>query len=235
EEERIDIVKAVYSHGRPSWPPAPKMSPEVLAALVQGGGEHGGPVAVQANSADDIVESIAVGVDSPEHMFQPGPRWREDLARVIEACLATGAYWSLTIALSEMMAHARDVEWLHSRRGLVPERDLREAEEDATSLWLKLPEQDRADRQARLEAGGGGAAWGAHGPASRRRTGADGGAGAIFQGFSTHGERGLHSEAGVPNLDILPMATGAAAAKLRLADRLGTIEPGKTADLVLLR
>src|SRR5262249_61640270 len=50
QEERIDIVKAVYSHGRPSWPPAPKMSPAVLAALVQGGRAPGLPLPVPANS-----------------------------------------------------------------------------------------------------------------------------------------------------------------------------------------
>ena len=65
--------------------------------------------------------------------------------------------------------------------------------------------------------------------------GTDAGASAIFHGFSTHREMELHSQAGVPNLDILTMATSHAATKLRLGDRLGTIEVGKVADLVLLR
>ncbi len=233
QEERIDIVKAVYSHGRPSWPPAPKMSPDVLAALVRGGREHGVPVAVHANSADDIVESIALGVDSPEHMFQPGPSWRDDRSRVIDACLASGAYWSLTIALSEMMAHARDTAWLELRRGHVPDRDLQEAAEHETSLWLKLPEQDRDDGRVRLEAALE-TAQEAHRAGVRMTIGTDAGASAIFHGFSTHREMELHSEAGIPNLDILTMATRAAAEKLRWGDRLGTIEVGKIADLVLL-
>lgn len=45
--------------------------------------------------------------------------------------------------------------------------------------------------------------------------------------------RGL-SLAGIGNLDILKMATSGAARAIGLADVIGTIEPGKSADLVLL-
>jgi hypothetical protein len=175
-----------------------------------------------------------LGVDSPEHMFHPGPRWREDRARVIDACLATGAYWSLTIALAEMMSHARDVEWLHSRLDEVPARVVDEAEHDPTSLWLTLSDEERDQAKARYEAALETAAE-THRAGVRMTIGTDAGASGIFHGFSTHREMELHSEAGVPNLDILTMATRFAAEKLRLADRLGTIEVGKIADLVLLR
>lgn len=40
--------------------------------------------------------------------------------------------------------------------------------------------------------------------------------------------------AGLPNEAILWMATSNAAAALGISDRVGTIEPGKLADLVLL-
>lgn len=42
------------------------------------------------------------------------------------------------------------------------------------------------------------------------------------------------SLAGIPNLAILRMATAEAAAALGIGDKVGTIEPGKVADLVLL-
>lgn len=234
QEEHIDIIKAVFSHGRHAWPPSPKMSPEVLAALVERGKAHGVPVAIHANGVDDILDAVALGVDSPEHMFHPGPRWREDRARVIDACLAKGAYWSLTITLAEMMAHARDVEWLHARLGEVPDRDVHDAETDPTSFWLSLSDEERDQAKVRYEAALETAAE-AHRAGVRMTIGTDAGASAIFHGFSTHREMELHSEAGVPNLDILTMATSAAADKLRLGDRLGTIEVGKIADLVLLR
>ena len=38
----------------------------------------------------------------------------------------------------------------------------------------------------------------------------------------------------MPNLEILRMATSRAADNVGLGDRLGTIEPGKVADLVLV-
>jgi imidazolonepropionase-like amidohydrolase len=235
QEERIDIVKAVFSHGRYAWPPAPKMSPEVLAVLVERGHEHGVPVAIHANAVDDLVDAVALGVDSPEHMFHPvGPRWREDRTRVIDGCLAIGAFWSLTITLAEMMAHARDVEWLHSRLDEVPADLVDEAEHDPTSLWLNLSDEERDQAKERYEAALETAAE-THRAGVRMTIGTDAGASAILHGFSTHREMELHSEAGVPNLDVLTMATRFAAEKLRVADRLGTIGVGKIADLVLLR
>lgn len=42
-------------------------------------------------------------------------------------------------------------------------------------------------------------------------------------------------EAGLPNLANLRMATSGSAAALGLGDRIGTIEPGKMADLVFVK
>jgi imidazolonepropionase-like amidohydrolase len=53
-------------------------------------------------------------------------------------------------------------------------------------------------------------------------------------GFSLHRELELYSEAGIPNLDILYIATLGAARVMKHDARWGSIEPGKLADLVLV-
>jgi imidazolonepropionase-like amidohydrolase len=55
-----------------------------------------------------------------------------------------------------------------------------------------------------------------------------------FPGFSLHDELALLVEAGLSPMDALKTATLNPAAYLGMSDRLGTIAPGKLADLVLL-
>jgi imidazolonepropionase-like amidohydrolase len=233
-EDGINIMKAVYSHGWPSAQPLPKMSPDILRALVEGAHAENIPAAVHADGADDVVEAVGLGVDSPEHMFQPGPDWPADRDRVIEVCVQAGAYWQMTIALFEMMAHARDHEWLRTRVGVAKSAELDAAEHDPESLWLNIPEEDRLDSEVRFEAAMDTALAG-YRAGMRMTISTDSGVSAIFHGLSTHREMELHSRAGIPNLHVITMATRYPAEKLRRGHELGTVEAGKIADLVLLR
>lgn len=233
-EEQIDIAKAVYSHGWPSSAPLPKMSPEVLRAIAERANASNRPTAVHADSAEDLWESVAVGVDSPEHMFQPrGDRWRDDLDRVVSTCVSAGAYWQLTLVLFEMIGHARDREWLHAKAGQISAEQIRATETSPDSLWLSSSEEDRIDSMARLEAGYE-AARAAHEAGLKMSISTDSGVSGVFHGVSTHREMELIASAGVPNDAVLQMATLHPANKLRHGDSLGTVEVGKQADLVLL-
>jgi hypothetical protein len=53
-------------------------------------------------------------------------------------------------------------------------------------------------------------------------------------GFSLHRELALFVEAGIPNAKVLEMATRVAATVMRKQDELGTIAPGKRADILVL-
>lgn len=53
-------------------------------------------------------------------------------------------------------------------------------------------------------------------------------------GTSFHREMELLADAGIPPLEVLRLATGAGAEALGMADSVGTIAPGRVADLVLL-
>jgi len=53
-------------------------------------------------------------------------------------------------------------------------------------------------------------------------------------GFSLHRELALFSEAGIPNAKVIEMATSGAAKVLRKGDDIGSIAPGKRADILVL-
>jgi imidazolonepropionase-like amidohydrolase len=57
----------------------------------------------------------------------------------------------------------------------------------------------------------------------------------IIPGFSVHEEMAIWQEAGIPTADILRSATLVPAQFMGLKDRLGTVEEGKTASMVLAR
>ena len=61
-----------------------------------------------------------------------------------------------------------------------------------------------------------------------------GGASMQVPGFSMHREMAIHHEAGIPAGDVIGAATRAAAEALWRTDDLGTIEPGKFADIVVV-
>jgi hypothetical protein len=65
-------------------------------------------------------------------------------------------------------------------------------------------------------------------------TGTDVGASYVYPGFSLHDELALLVEAGIPPADVLTAATSGAASFLGVSDSVGTVQPGKLADLVLI-
>lgn len=65
-------------------------------------------------------------------------------------------------------------------------------------------------------------------------TGTDLAAPWITPGVSLHHEMELLARAGIPTLDVLTIATANGARALGILDEVGTIEPGKRADLVVL-
>ena len=58
--------------------------------------------------------------------------------------------------------------------------------------------------------------------------------GAAFSGFALHRELELYALAGIPNTDVLRIATLVPAQLLNREKDLGTIEPGKFADFILI-
>nr|MDC2856247.1 amidohydrolase family protein [Ningiella sp. W23] len=57
----------------------------------------------------------------------------------------------------------------------------------------------------------------------------------VIPGFSVHQEMQIFADAGIPNSDILKMATINAAKQLNISDQHGSIEQGKVANVVFLK
>jgi imidazolonepropionase-like amidohydrolase len=53
-------------------------------------------------------------------------------------------------------------------------------------------------------------------------------------GFDLIRELSLYSQAGIPNAEVLQLATFAAPKVMKMTDRFGSLEPGKTADAILV-
>lgn len=53
-------------------------------------------------------------------------------------------------------------------------------------------------------------------------------------GEAVHDEMECLVEAGIPPIEVISMATSGNAKLLHMDDRIGTIEPGKDADLIIL-
>ena len=53
-------------------------------------------------------------------------------------------------------------------------------------------------------------------------------------GFCLHRELELYAQAGIPNNQVLKIATWGAATVTKRTDRLGSVEPGKLADLIVV-
>ena len=64
--------------------------------------------------------------------------------------------------------------------------------------------------------------------------GSDGGSASDFPGLMTHREIALLAEAGLSPMDVIVAATRTGAVALGKLPELGTVEPGKLADLVLV-
>ena len=57
----------------------------------------------------------------------------------------------------------------------------------------------------------------------------------VIPGFSVHQEMQIFADAGIPNSDILKMATINAAKQLNISDQHGSIEQGKVANVIFLK
>ena len=75
----------------------------------------------------------------------------------------------------------------------------------------------------------------AHARGVRLALGTDAGMRAVFHGLAVHRELELYVRAGLTPMEALTAATRSAAAKVGMDGSLGTIEPGKEADLLVLR
>ena len=224
EQQGLDLVKVVFS----TIPgDGPRLRRDVLDAIVSEAHRCGRPVIAHVSTEAEAAGAVEAGVDGLEHMVAEGDQ-------LLDATFTTmaerGVLWTPTLSLFDRMAHDRDLSyvWGHRPDGFVSATVLRSVEQWASSTTPPSPYAFPWERTV-IHAGR------AHAAGVRLAVGTDAGMTAVFHGLAVHRELELFVRAGLTPSEALRAATAVAAEKVGAAARLGTIEVGKEADLLLLR
>ena len=222
-----DAIKVIYDDagGR-----TPKLSHEVLRAIVEEAHRHSLKVFVHVGTAQDALEALGAGADGIEHMIdEPDP---EGLEELFELATREGAFYTPTLAVykaAEMIAQGPSFLKDCDIAGSVSRAVLESLQgEDFLARYRKSREELHRRLEAAVENTGRAYQMGV-----RLVLGTDAGNPAAFHGLAVHRELALLVEVGLSPKEALIAATKTAAEKLG-APELGAIEAGKAADLLIL-
>jgi imidazolonepropionase-like amidohydrolase len=226
DEHGVDIVKVIYSSVPGN---GPRLRRDVLDALVEEAHGLSRPVFAHVSTADEAAECVAAGVDGLEHMVLDDG---EALDRVLAAAHERGIFWTPTLSLFDRMAHDFDPSYVEDHRpeGFVSRTILGSVREWAARGRTPSSGGPAPPWERTIELAGR-----AHAAGVRLALGTDAGMIAVFHGLAVHRELALLVRAGLTRAEALIAATAVAAAKVGAQQRLGTVEVGKEADLLVLR
>ncbi len=234
----IDAIKLNYTFGMGAGHgDSPMLKPEILGMLAEEGRARGLCVHAHVDSASEAISALEAGVGNIEHFFGPeeGRDLGRDVERVTELCLEHDAYWPFTLVTWEGVARLGDAGYLDELDlgDTVPASCMDTVLNDPQSLWVNPPAPIKAHGEHRFEAA---MRYLPQVMAAGVKTtcGSDPGFPPIFHGASARRELELMVKAGVPAMDVIVAATRDSAAKYGRERELGTIEPGKVADLLVL-
>jgi imidazolonepropionase-like amidohydrolase len=212
----------------------PIMQADSIAAMVEHAHALGLPVLAHIDRADSAASILELGIDGIEHFPEVHDRDVEaDVELLTSACLEHDAYWSMTLSWHEAFARLGDPAMLSGTEGQVLPKVLERLVGDPKSMWNSLTDDVHQYFRGRFEAAMAHIKT-VHDAGVKMTLSSDSGNAATFHGLACRREMELMAQAGVAPADILRSATQVAAAKFRREADLGTVEPGKLADLVLL-
>jgi imidazolonepropionase-like amidohydrolase len=226
EHDDVDVIKVIYS----SIPgDGPRLGRDSLAALVDQAHVLNRRVFAHVSTPQEAAHCVEAGVNGLEHMVLSDG---EALEHVFLSARQRGVFWTPTLCLFDKMAHDGDERYIDDYRpdGFVSETILRSLQ-DPAARWRKPPPgaaRPSWDRTVEL-------AGRAHARGVRLALGTDAGMPAVFHGLAVHRELELYVRAGLTPMEALTAATRSASAKVGMDGSLGTIKPGKEADLLVLR
>jgi imidazolonepropionase-like amidohydrolase len=207
------------------------MPPEVYEVVIAEAHRAGLPVAVHIVNLDDAKAVVAAGADFIAHSVRDLPLDDEFIALLRERriCLSP----TLTRELSTFVYGSRpdffdDPFFLRDADPTVlaeledPDRQRRTRESAAAIHWRTQLPLAMTNLKTLSEAG------------ARIAMGTDSGVAGRFQGYFEHLELEMMVEAGLTPMQVIVAATGDAARCVGLDATLGTIEPGKRADFIVL-
>lgn len=229
KEAGVDCIKAVLESGNAEWGPFNRLDIKIYDAIVAEAARDGLPSATHTGSAADVKDAVDAATSSVEHgsmvdlipdssfveMKKKGIAYDPTLS-VFEALidLRTGNPELLNRSMLQQVGPA-DL--------LASTREMFKAEKK-TSQIPQGPLMDRANQNLRN----------AYRCGVMLIAGSDAGNMLVIHGPTIQHELALWVKAGIPPAAALQAATYNAAKVLRAGESIGSIEPGRDANLVLL-
>lgn len=213
----VDAIKVVVDDF--SWHPTgpvPTLSPDVLTAILDEAHGHGLQVIAHAEQPEDAVEILGLGVDQLAHLPLRGSRSAvEEVIGVLEAR-------SIPVATTVAQVDSFPVP---GDRAIArfPVRPFGPREAERRSERLKAVSR-LAETQMNLVIG---TDWVLGPPGARESPD-------TWPGAMTINEMEFLLEAGLSPAEVLRAATSNAARALGLSDAVGTLEPDKLADVIVV-
>ena len=226
EEQKPDVVKLTYDeHGWGTRPMIDKFPIDLMQDIIYEINLHGLRTTAHTSSELRATEAIFAGIDSLAHPVIQGPI-TEGFAKLLGAKKVPVAT-TLTIGegYSRLVEHPEFLDQPLYQAALSPQQisDLRQVtagqwKERGWTWWMKVMTPVAQENMRMVDAAGGIVAI------------------ATDQtiGPAVHREMELMQQAGVPAARVVTMATLNGAKHLGKENELGSIEPGKLADMLLL-
>ena len=195
-----------------SWP--------LQRAVAEEASRMGLPVAGHGTSAEEVIRSVTLGYASLEHMMNA-------VDDILQMLALAGTRWVPTLAteggVGLLVRDEPDRLEDPKFRAIVPEACFAARWVSVADSTLRSRRESWAETLATMRM--------AHRRGVKLHAGTDFG---CFYGANLHWELEFLVEAGLPPLEVLRIATQDAATAVGAEDHLGTLEPGKLADIVLL-
>src|SRR5437868_2269414 len=230
--QKIDAIKGVLESGAPGYP-FNRMDVNILRAMTEEAHWKGLPVAVHTGKAEDVVDAVSLPADSIEH----GSFADEISDATIAEMKAKGIAYDPTLSVVEGFTDFSRGDTSLLKRSLVQQVTRKELLE-GTQHAASKPEFDGLREGLKhypmsMDAGTKNLlkAWHA---GVMLVTGSDAGNFLVVHGPTVQHEIELWVAAGIPVEVALQAATNNAAKLLHADDRIGTIEKGKEASLIIV-
>jgi imidazolonepropionase-like amidohydrolase/ABC-type multidrug transport system permease subunit len=230
--KRVDAIKGVLESGAPGYP-FNRMDVNILRAVTEEAHAKGLPVAVHTGKAEDVVDAVSLPADSIEH----GSMSDEISDATIAEMKAKGIAYDPTLCVVEGFINFAKGDTSLLKRSLVQQVTKKELL-DGTEQAAKKPELDGLRQGLQ------------HYPMSLDMadknllkvwhagvtlvTGSDAGNFLVLHGPTIQHEIELWVAAGIPIEVALQAATSNSAKLLRADSRIGTVEKGKEASLLIV-
>jgi imidazolonepropionase-like amidohydrolase len=231
-DKGVNAIKGILEAGVPGHA-FNRMDLTLLRAVVEEAHAKRLPVSIHTGEARDVIDAVSLGADSIEH-----GSFRDEIPDpTIAEMKARGIVFDPTLSVAEGLSALAQGKTDLLKRSLVQQvttRELLEGTEHAvTKTEMKSMREGLSHYPLSIEIGNRNLfkAWHA---GVMLATGSDAGNFLVFHGPTVQREIELWVAAGIPAADALQAATFNAAKLLRADQRLGTIEKGKDATVLVV-